>query len=148
MGLALIYAEFFFPGGILAILGAIALGISALGAADSLHADWRFLFFALAGVASVWMTVKLALWHLSWNQQGRVLLNTTQEGYTGAFFDRTLIGSLAVASSDLRPVGYIWVSQQRLVATAQGEFIAKGEKVKIIGGEGSCLTVIKQESGR
>jgi membrane-bound serine protease (ClpP class) len=52
-----------------------------------------------------------------------------------------LVGSAAVAETDLRPSGTIRVDGRRVVALAEGDMIEKGEQVKVIRSAGSNVIV-------
>jgi len=54
-----------------------------------------------------------------------------------------IIGATAVARSDLNPTGMVWVSGELWRAEAEGEPVAAGEKVMVVGVEGLVLRVRK-----
>lgn len=75
-----------------------------------------------------------------------VLQHTQQadKGYTvDNFKDAGLKGKTGIAISDLRPAGIVEIEEDRFDAFTQGEYIEKGDKIKVIKAKGISLTVIK-----
>ena len=52
---------------------------------------------------------------------------------------------MGTAESDLKPSGHVMVEGKREQAVSQGTYIKKGEKIKVVGGEGARLIVRKEE---
>ena len=74
----------------------------------------------------------------------RVSLQTTQnkeEGYSANFYEPSLVGKEGTAYTILRPSGRIMIDEEIYDAYTRGEYIEKGEKVKVIGQEGTSLKV-------
>jgi len=75
---------------------------------------------------------------------GRVALQDTQdssEGYSANFRAESLIGREGIAFTVLRPSGRIEIADELYDAYTRGEYIEKGNKVKVISQEGSSLKV-------
>ena len=53
------------------------------------------------------------------------------------------VGMTGVALSDLRPTGNAEFSGQVMEVLSEGEFIAKGDEIRVIGEDGMGLTVEK-----
>jgi membrane-bound serine protease (ClpP class) len=67
------------------------------------------------------------------------------EGNPEAELYEQLVGSIGVAETPLRPAGAVRVAGKRIDAMAEGGFIEKGEKVKIIRVSGPSSVVRKVE---
>jgi membrane-bound ClpP family serine protease len=135
------YAEFFFPGGVLALMAVASFAMGFIILIDQISSGWQLFFASLAALGSVGLIVKLALWRLSRSQKEGIMQKASQTGYTASSFDTNLMGKQALAVTDLRPAGYIKIDLHRLNASTEGEFIQAGSFVKIIGGEGAYLIV-------
>ncbi|MEX2641410.1 MAG: NfeD family protein [Balneolales bacterium] len=72
-----------------------------------------------------------------------VLANTTgtSYGYTSATTVEDLIGLEGVALSTLRPAGTALIDSRRIDVVSDGDFIEKGEKIKVITSVGSRVMV-------
>ena len=67
----------------------------------------------------------------------------SKEGYTSDFKARSYLGESGTAFTVLRPSGKVQIGDEVLDAYTRGEFIAEGEKVKVIDEEGTSLKVKK-----
>ena len=78
------------------------------------------------------------------NMFKRVALVTTQdknEGYVATFYNKELVGKEGIAMTILRPSGRIEIEEEIYDAYTRGEYIERGEKVKVISQEGTSLKV-------
>ena len=76
----------------------------------------------------------------------RISLTDTQaqsEGYTANFNSNELIGKIGVAFTVLRPSGKIMIEDQLYDAFSRGDYIEKGDQVRVTEIEGSTLKVRK-----
>jgi membrane-bound serine protease (ClpP class) len=74
----------------------------------------------------------------------RVALQDTQDstkGYSANFREESMIGTEGIAYTILRPSGRIEIGEELYDAYTRGEFIEKGQKIKVISQEGSSLKV-------
>jgi len=74
----------------------------------------------------------------------RVALQGTQDsakGYSANFRSESMIGTEGIAYTILRPSGRIEIGEELYDAYTRGEFIEKGQKIKVISQEGSSLKV-------
>ena len=134
IGLLLIYFEFFLPGGILGAIGGIAILISIfLFALENIPIYWMFLYILIL-VLLIIFTIRLALWILK--NKPSIYANNDQSGYVASEYDKKLIGMVAKTLTDLKPAGSIEVEGCQYQAVSESIYIKKGEKVKIISGEG------------
>ena len=65
----------------------------------------------------------------------------SEHGFVSNNPHEELIGRFATAQTVLRPGGMIVISGKRLDARADGEFIEKGQTVRVIGVDGAQLVV-------
>ncbi|MBS0653976.1 MAG: NfeD family protein [Verrucomicrobia bacterium] len=149
LGLALIYTEFFLPGGILAVIGSISLLASIILCfmhASTLWGSLYILFLILAVIG----ICKLALWKMRRSKiKDRFYLEKDQEGFLAASFDQTLIGKTGTVFTELKPAGHILIEGTQYQALSEAGFLSKGETVEVVGGQGSHLivrTTIKRTS--
>ncbi len=143
VGLIMIFLEFYLPGAILGTIGGILIVLSILLAADSDNLPFTVIY-TVAVVASVVALIKYALWQIPrGNQKDSIYSNDSQEGYYASSFDVDAIGKEGIVLSDLKPGGFIEIEGQQLSAISDSGYIAKGEKVKVLRGEGDSLIVTK-----
>lgn len=148
LGLVLIFLEFYLPGAIMGILGTLALvsGIILFASqTDSLLAIGGFVFAVCVMVA---ILIRFAVWRLRHATQGTFYLDQDQEGYQACEVDLSVCGKEGIVLADLKPGGYILVQGKRYAAISVGGYIAKGERIKVIGGQEYNLVVtpINQET--
>lgn len=159
IGLIFIVLEVFvLPGfGIFGILGiALVLTGLTLGMLPNELFDFTFVssgdfFIALLTVIlSVILAVVLIFSFASrineWKAFSRFSLADTQQredGYTSSFYSNDLLGQEGMAHTRLMPSGKILIDDEVYDAYSRGEFIDKGERVKVISTEGTSLKVKK-----
>ena len=150
LGLALISFEVFVPGGVLGILGALAL-IFAVGIAFNeygiLGGSLTFTVVFLLLVCVIFIQLKF----LPKTRIGRRLfLNKTIKGQsnrplTDVSPGSQVIGKSAEAITPLVPSGKIKIGKQLFEATSQDGFIAKGTRLRVVGKDAFHLIVRKQQ---
>lgn len=64
-----------------------------------------------------------------------------KNGYTSCKDKSELLGAIAVCSTDLRPAGTVTVEGEPVDVVTEGDFVTKGDIVKIISTEGSRVVV-------
>lgn len=135
IGLTLILAEVFVPGGVLGGVGAVAVVLGAIIAFRDTPSDLRPPAWAqvIAGLAFL---SSLALMGL----MGAWLRRSMSEGTP------TLVGRLAVARTDLAPAGWVFIDGERWHAVAdEPDEIAEGDRVRITEAQGLELRVTKED---
>lgn len=78
----------------------------------------------------------------------KIALTDTQDsslGFTSRFIEETMKGKDGLAHTILRPSGKIMIDDMVYDATTRGEYIAQGEKIRVISDEGTSLKVKKLE---
>jgi membrane-bound serine protease (ClpP class) len=146
IGLLLIYLEFFIPGGVLVILGGgFLIGSAIVFSLQKVEGFWLFFYFFIL-LASAVFTCKFALWQIKRSRKKKSFyLEDDQEGFFASEFKKDLIGKMALAHSDLKPSGHIFIEGEQLQAVSETMYIDKGSKVMIVGGKGAYLIVKKAE---
>ena len=146
VGLILIYFEFFVPGGVLGVLGALCIIIGLIFSFSKESSLVLFFVYLAAMFLLLALTVRLALWSIKKNKRKNgYYLEDDQEGYVASSFDKELVGKMGKALTSLRPSGHVRVEDKVYQAVAQSGYINKGSRVKIIGGEGARF-IVKEES--
>ena len=141
LGLLMIYLEFFVPGGLVAIIGGLLVtaGVTVFSAMQyPLYAKVLFFGVAVGLVAGV---CRLALWVIQHRKKDEFYLASDQEGYTAPAFEKELIGSKAIAATDLKPSGHILIAGKRFQAISESEYIRKGANIEILNGQSNYLIV-------
>lgn len=128
-GLFLIYLEFFLPGAIMAIGGAILLLASVFVYHMLRPGATHLIGYLIILAGAIFALVRFAGWRV------RLANKATHS------FPKHLVGKKGKAATDLKPSGDIFVDDKTFQAFAQKGFIDKGADIKIIGGEGIHLIV-------
>ena len=142
-GLLLIFLEFFLPGAIMGIGGTLMLLASLLFFYFQVSELLLFFAFALGLGAALLITIRLALSRIKKNRVQNV---SDQEGFQACAYPKELVGKSAVATSDLKPSGYIEIDGRAYSALSQLGYIDKGTPVRVLGGQGSHLIVSEEKS--
>lgn len=145
LGLLLILIEFYIPGAIMGILGAISI-LSGIILFASHSESWFaiFLFIAATAIAVICL-IRFALWRIVHSKGPySIYSNHDQEGFQASSFDRSAIGRNAIVLADLKPGGFILVEGEQHPAISISGYIAKGEEVTIIDGQQQSLIVKKK----
>ncbi|GGA32503.1 NfeD family protein [Psychrobacillus lasiicapitis] len=143
VGVLLIIAEFFLPGGISGILGAAAIIFSIILAGGNIVQMSIAVLIALT-VAIVGMVIIMKFFGKRLKAFNKIILSdatTTEQGYVSNENRIDLIGKVAVTMTALRPSGTIRIDNERIDAVSDGSFVAKDKKVMIIKVEGSRIVV-------
>ncbi|RKQ38017.1 NfeD family protein [Oceanobacillus halophilus] len=143
LGIILIIAEFFVPGGILGLIGVGAILASLLmsGYDVGQMAMSLGIAFLVAIIASIILFRRIGL------DKGvfrHIILRdstTTDLGYVSSENRLDLIGLEGVALTALRPSGIGEFDRERLDVVSEGSFIDKGTSVKIVNVEGARIVV-------
>jgi membrane-bound serine protease (ClpP class) len=143
LGIILIIAEFFVPGGIMGILGFGSIITSLyIASGDFVHMTISLLIaFAVAITAAI-LLVKV--FGKRMNIFKKLILRestNTESGYVSNKSRSDLLGLEGVALTTLRPSGTAIIAEERIDVVTEGGFINKGQKVKVIKVEGSRIVV-------
>ncbi|TMU85588.1 nodulation protein NfeD [Bacillus sp. BHET2] len=143
IGIVLIVAEFFLPGGLAGGLGIGAILASImLAGGNMMQMGISLLIALLIAVATVIIFVKVFGKKMKFFK--KIILNdstSTESGYVSNVNRLDLIGREGMTKTPLRPSGTVIIDDERIDAVSEGGFIKANEKVKIVKVEGSRIVV-------
>lgn len=147
VGLALVVAEFFVPGGIVGLLGGALIVVSLLFAgANLVHMAYSILIAMF--IAIIGMVIIMKFFGKKLHVFNKLVLKdatTTEEGYVSNVNRIELIGKIGVTVTPLRPAGMIEVDGELIDAVSVGNYIDARKKIEIIKVEGSRIVVREQK---
>ncbi len=142
VGLFLIGAEIFLPGGVIGFLGGLSLfgaavvGFKAFGPQGGIIS--ALLIILLAGVCMV-------VWIRFFPRTGigrTMTLSLDGKSFKSAPADlKTLVDKEGVAQSRLRPAGIARIDSHRVDVVAEGSWIESGRPIRVIRVEGNRILV-------
>ncbi|WP_246569839.1 NfeD family protein [Lentibacillus saliphilus] len=143
LGIALIIAEFFVPGGIVGLLGVGAiLGSLFLAGFDIGHMATSIgIAFIISVVASVILFKTMGLNKGLFRHIVLQDRTTTELGYVSSVSRLDLIGMEGITQTPLRPAGTALFDDERLDVVSEGGFIESHKRVKIVKTEGVRIVV-------
>ncbi len=146
VGLMLVGAEVFVPGGILGVIGGIAL-FGAIISAFTVFGPSGGGYVTIAIVFLIGFVIFLWARFFPETSIGKRMtvsqdLSTAKGTETGL---SELVGEEGVAVSDLRPAGFARINGRRVDVITQGGMISNGNKIKVILVEGNRVIVSKLE---
>lgn len=147
IGIFLMIAEFFVPGGILGLLGVAAVLGSILLAGGDLQTTAVAVLIAMVA-ATLGMVIAVRFFGKRLQFFKRIILTDstdTKSGYVSTANRPELIGQSAFTATELRPSGTIIFGDERIDAVSEGRYIGRGKNVKIIKVEGSRIVVRELE---
>lgn len=141
LGLLLIFLEFYLPGMVLGLMGALFIVASLLLFAMQASPLETLFFFFLTGL-SIAGVVLLALRRIRRTaKEGTIYLESDQAGYVASSYDEAMVGKEGVALTDLKPAGHARILGRQYQVSSQSGYLVEGTKVKVIGGIGAILIV-------
>ncbi len=147
LGLALVIAEFFVPGGIIGILGAVLILLSLVLAGANMMQMVIAIFIALV-VAIIGMVILMKFFGKKLHVLNKLVLmdaTTTEEGYVSNVNRTELLGKVGITITPLRPAGTILFGNERVDVVSEGGYIDAEKHVEIIKVEGSRIVVRRTE---
>lgn len=148
LGIVLLIAEFFVPGGILGVLGAISILVSLF--MTGYNVTHMAMSIAIALILAI--TVAVILYRRIGLEKGifrHIVLTdrtTTDLGYVSTEVRDELLDQVGIAVTPLRPTGVVMIGNERVDVVSEGHFIEKGKKVKVVHVEGLRVVVREIES--
>ncbi|MGN7476627.1 NfeD family protein [Solibacillus silvestris] len=143
IGLILVIAELFVPGGIVGIVGGALIIGSLLFAGESfVHMAYSILIAML--IAGIGMVILMKFFGKKLHMFNRLVLKdatTTEEGYVSNTNRIELIGKTGQSITPLRPSGTVIVAQERLDVVTEGNYVDARKTVEIVKVEGSRIVV-------
>ncbi|MBU8879439.1 nodulation protein NfeD [Bacillus sp. FJAT-29790] len=143
LGIGLIIAEFFLPGGIAGILGAAAIVASLFLASDNaIHMGISLLIAIGISILASILMIKVFGGKMKFFK--KIILTdstTTEKGYISNKSRTELIGLDGFTMTDLRPAGTVVLNDEHIDVVSEGGFVLKGARVRVIKAEGSRIVV-------
>ncbi|QPR70302.1 nodulation protein NfeD [Lysinibacillus macroides] len=143
IGLALIIAEFFVPGGIVGILGGVLILLSLILAGANMMQMVTAIFIALV-IAMIGMVILMKLFGKKLHVLNKLVLmdaTTTEEGYVSNVNRTELLGQVGKTLTPLRPSGTMVFGNERIDVVSEGGYIDVNKHVEIVKVEGSRIVV-------
>ncbi len=143
IGIILIVAEFFLPGGIAGGLGVAAVLGSIMLAGGNLMQMGISILIALF-IAVIAMIIFVKVFGKKMKLFNKIILKdstNTESGYVSNANRLELIGKIGETKTPLRPSGTIIIEDERIDAVTEGGYIAVNQKVKVVKVEGSRIVV-------
>ncbi|HBN45919.1 MAG TPA: peptidase, partial [Candidatus Marinimicrobia bacterium] len=97
----------------------------------------------VGGIIGLVLLFKLMTKTEFWQKLTSPAVQEKNEGYNSSIGLENLVGQQGVADTDLRPSGWINVSNQRIFVVTEGSYIDKQENVKILSVDGNRVLVRK-----
>jgi membrane-bound serine protease (ClpP class) len=142
VGMLLVFVEFYLPGAIMGICGGLFLFASIVAFAKESGSMLAIAAYVVFVGASVIALIKFAIWRIrSAKPEYSIYSDDSQVGYQASEYDHNAIGKVGIASTDLKPGGYIIVDGKRQQALSQAGYIVKGTEVIVVGGQEESLIV-------
>jgi membrane-bound serine protease (ClpP class) len=143
LGVSLIIAEFFLPGGVCGIAG-VALLIGSTGMGINAYPEYA-LFIIIGELAGACAGVGIGLYGLARTRLGQAFfLSTTHdtaEGFVNIDHESVAVGAAGVVLTALRPSGTIEVEGKRIDAVSDGDLIEEGAAVRVVEVHGNRVVV-------
>ncbi len=148
LGIGMIIAEVFVPGGILGIGGILAVLIGIVLAGGSIA---NILFSILIAIVATIIVSILFLKYFGYNGPLKkiILFDSTsnEKGYISSVTKSELVGQTGTTLTPLRPSGTAIIGEERYDVVTEGNYIGSSRPIKIVKTEGSRIVVreIKEE---
>ncbi len=143
-GLVLIFSEFFVPGGILGVIGGVAL-IASMSLGVYHFPDQAVQILLSQLVFAVVLIVAGIMVLPRTRFAGYMILDNpmTKDGeeWVSDKSDESLLDKEGEVYTMLRPAGIVMVGEQRLPAVSEGDYIEPGARVRVIEVHGNRVVV-------
>lgn len=144
IGVALVIGEMVIPGfGVMGLGGLAAVIASIVLYSTSFKQAVILITIAVAVILGLFI-MSMVLF----SKKSRFVLENEEkpeEGYVAARIDKAIIGKMGVAETDLHPSGAARIDGSRINVITEGEYIAKGERIKVLAVTGSTVKVTKED---
>jgi membrane-bound serine protease (ClpP class) len=143
IGVVLLVAEIFLPGGIIGTLGfAAVLGSFFLASENAVYMGISILIALLVSIIVSIFMIKVLGRKMSFFRKIILTDSTnTEQGFVSNVNRNELIGKTGIAFTQLRPAGKISIEEEIIDAVSDGAFIQKDRRVKVVKVEGSRIVV-------
>ncbi|MFD1926522.1 nodulation protein NfeD [Sporosarcina siberiensis] len=147
LGIVLVIAEFFLPGGIAGIFGSFAIiGSIIMAGGNPMHMAVSVLIALV--IALTGMVIIMKFFGKKLHLLNKVVLmdsTDTESGYVSNINRTELLHRVAKTSTPLRPAGTIELDGERIDVVSEGSYIDRGKSVIIVKVEGSRIVVREPE---
>lgn len=140
LSLGLLFLEFIYPMG---FFGLLCIGCLIGSIFNFFFSSPSFYWIVIYIATLLTLSLLMAIAGLFLVRR-KISLKEHQKGFQASTFDKTYIGQVGIALTDLRPIGYVFINHQRLQAVSEIGYISQKTEVQIVGGQGACLIVIKR----
>jgi len=142
IGIVLILLEVIVPGGVLGVLGGLAL-LAGIGLAFYQHGAKAGGLATLVAIACLGLSLYIEFALLPKTAIGkkfflRQSIDAASQPLPG---DASVIGKIGEAATTMAPSGYVLVEGRRYEASSQSGLIARGAKVRVVGVDNFHLIV-------
>lgn len=148
LGIILIIAELFVPGGIIGILGLASIITSLyIASGDFVHMSISLIIAFIGAMVASILLVKV--FGKRMNLFKKLILRdstNTESGYVSNKSRTELLGLEGTALTTLRPSGTAVIAEERIDVVTEGGFINQGQKVKVVKVEGARIVVRELKS--
>lgn len=143
VGIGLLILELFVPGGIVGLIGFVAILASLFLATDNivLMAVSILIAISISILASILM---IKVFGKKMKFFKKIILTdstNTESGYVSNKNRTELLGLEGYTVHDLRPSGTVIINDERIDVVSEGSFILKNKRVKVVKVEGSRIIV-------
>lgn len=143
IGVGLVIAEFFLPGGIAGIIGSLAIiGSIIMAGGNPLYMGISVLI--AVAIAATGMGIIMKFFGKKLHLLNKMVLmdsTDTESGYVSNVNRTELLGKVAKTTTPLRPAGTIELGSERIDVVSEGSYIERGKSVIIVKVEGSRIVV-------
>ncbi|MDQ0269500.1 NfeD family protein [Cytobacillus purgationiresistens] len=143
IGIGLIIAEIFLPGGIAGVLGVAAIiGSLFMAGGNVLHMGISILIAMVVAIVASILMVKVFGKKMKFFKKLILSDSThTEKGYISNKTRSELVGMEGYALTGLRPSGTVVIENERIDVVSEGGFILKDAKVRVVKAEGTRVVV-------
>lgn len=148
-GMVLILAEFIVPGGLCGVIGVILLITSTIMGCSN-YPD-HSLWIIIGEIIGAMISIALGMIILSKTRAGKAIIldgnQPAEEGWVASESDESLLDAIGEVHTALRPAGTVLINKKRIDAVADGSFIERDIKVRVIEVSGNRVVVEKVDVG-
>ncbi len=147
LGVLFLAIEATIPGfGVFGVTGLLFCALAIIGAGAASENGWKALGAAVVSAPVV--AYVMARWAVKRGLWRRLTLNerlASDRGFVAPLQMPELLGRTAVAVTPLRPAGAVEIDGHRVDVVTEGEFVARGEAVRVEKVEGRRVVVRRLE---
>lgn len=141
VGLLLIGAEIFVPGGVLGVIGGLLLLAAVVAGFVAFPGYGIIVAFGVLALLAAAMFLWIRYFPSSWMGR-RMAVNENLASSKGTQSGLTeLLDKQGTASSDLRPGGFALIEGRRVDVITEGKMIKRGTNVRVVKIEGNRVVV-------